>query len=204
MPCREVSLRPVSTADPHHAQPPGTTPKVDFLGGALAMLLPGLGHWIRGEWRRGRMICAGVLGLFAMGVFVGGIDVVDRRESPVWFFAQAGTGPLAFGVDWIHQNGFKGVDRATGVRRSALPDERIGPGGWIEPGDGTGRPPKMRSVAKVNELGMLFCAVAGMLNLIAVLDALFPSERGVRPSVRREGEGAERVAGPEAEQGGGA
>lgn len=202
MPCREVSLRPVSTADPQLAQPARNIPKVDFLGGVLAMLLPGFGHWIRGERRRGRLICAGVLGLFATGVFVGGIDVVDRRESPVWFFAQAGTGPVAFGVDWIHQNGFKGVDRGTGVRRSALPDERVGPGGWIEPGNGTGRPPKVRSVAKVNELGMLFCAVAGMLNLIAVLDALFPSDRGVSPSRsgRREGAGAE----PGVERGGGA
>lgn len=100
----------------------------------------------------------------------------------MWFVGQAGVGPAAFGVDWINQNVFKGVDRNTGARRSALPGETIGPGGWIEVAAPDQRPPKIRSVAKVNELGTLFCAVAGMLNLVVVFDALFPGRGvGARP-----------------------
>ncbi len=184
------------TLSPHHvsttdAQPGANAPSragVDPLAAAFGALVPGLGHWVRGERRRGRLIFTGVVGLFVSGVLVGGIDVVDRVESRVWFVGQAGVGPVAFGVDWINQNIFKGVDRSTGARRSALPGETIGPGGWIEVADPGQRPPKMRSVAKVNELGTLFCAVAGMLNLVVVFDALFPG-RGVGAS-RRDDSGS--------------
>lgn len=171
----------VSTDDPQPRRDWDFTSVIDPLAGVLAVMVPGLGHWVRGERRRGRLICAGVLGLFAMGLLVGGIDVVDRRESRIWFVGQAGVGPLALGVDWVHQNVFKGVDRESGERRSAVPGERIGPGGWIEEAAPGQRPPKIRSVAKVNELGTLFCAVAGMLNFIVILDATFP-RRGGRAS----------------------
>lgn len=169
---------PVSTDDPQPRRDWDFTSVIDPLAGVLALMLPGLGHWVRGERRRGRLICAGVLGLFATGLLVGGIEVVDRRESRIWFMGQAGVGPLALGVDWVHQNVFKGVDRESGVRRSAMPGETIGPGGWIEDAEPGQRPPKIRSVAKVNELGTLFCAVAGMLNLIVILDATFPRRGG--------------------------
>ncbi len=168
----------VSTDDPQPRRSTAFTSVIDPVAGVLALMLPGLGHWVRGERRRGRLICAGVLGLFAIGLLVGGIEVVDRRESRIWFVGQAGVGPLALGVDWVHQNVFKGVDRDSGERRSALPGETIGPGGWIEEAEPGQRPPNIRSVAKVNELGTLFCAVAGMLNLIVILDAVFPRRVG--------------------------
>lgn len=122
-------------------------------------------------------ICVGVVGLFGFGLLVGGIDVVDRREDRMWFVAQAGVGPLAFGVDHVHQSWFKGADRLSGIRRSPGPDEIIDRDGWIVE-DPTGRGPRSRkSVGKVNELGTLFCAVAGMMNAIAIIDASFPRRR---------------------------
>lgn len=111
------------------------------IAGLLAVLWPGAGHLYLGEVRRGLLIMAGVLGLFFGGLFIGGIDVVDRREDPVWFFGQALTGPLAFATDWVHQNRFKGwpvqefenarlpaavvADVAAAHRRSPGPDETI-------------------------------------------------------------------------------
>src|SRR5690606_8903547 len=83
----------------------------------LAVLLPGLGHAYLGEMRRGACVAAGVLGLFFGGMLIGGIDVVDRQEDPIWFLGEALVGPLAFGVNWVHQNQFKVVDGP--VRRTA-------------------------------------------------------------------------------------
>lgn len=154
--------------DPEH---PG---RPDLVAGLLAILIPGAGHFKRGERDRAVRIAAGVLGLFFFGIFVGGIDVVDRREDRMWFMAQAAVGPLAFGVDWIHQTHFKGVDPDSGRRRSPGPHETIDRSGSIVQAPPGGRPPSMKSVAKVNELGTLFCAVAGMLNVIVFIDAAFP------------------------------
>jgi len=115
-----------------------------------------------------------VLGLFFGGMFIGGVDVIDRKEDSVWFYGQAMVGPIAFGVDWIHQNKFKVIDPTTKQRRSANPDEGRGEDGIAVKG---GKPPNEKSLGKVNELGTLFATIAGMLNFIVILDAGFPSRR---------------------------
>lgn len=187
----------MSTVDPHSepcdgARPEGSgggrggdgrhAPRVDIVGGALALVLPGLGHLVRGERARGIRIFAGTMGLFLCGLLIGGIDVVDRREDRMWFVAQAAVGPLAFGVDYVHQTSFKGVDPVTRQRRSPGPREVIGGDGVIRAAEEGEGPRSRKSVGKVNELGTLFCAVAGMLNVIVFIDALFPGrpKRGQR------------------------
>ena len=184
--------------------PPGTPSKhvaIQPFAGALAILLPGLGHWYLGYSRRGRLIAAGVLGMFASGIFIGGIDVVDRREDFPWFLGQALVGPVAFGVDWVHQNHFKVNVPATGPR-SAFPNEYRDPATGAPiitvldpatnlptvrvstgPGPADVRviqpawPPNIKSLSRMNELGTLFCTIAGMMNLICILDAAFSRRR---------------------------
>ncbi|HYF16183.1 MAG TPA: DUF6677 family protein [Phycisphaerales bacterium] len=166
-----------------------STPDVSFEPLALfaACVLPGLGHAARGERARGLAIGVGVLGLFAGGVLIGGIDVVDRREDGVWFLGQALVGPVAIATDYVHQSRFKVYDDRLRRYRSAYPGELRDPNSAPEPGKAvpsgqagtrTGlQKPNVKSVGKVNELGTLFTALAGMLNLIAIIDAGFPTRR---------------------------
>ncbi len=247
----------------------------NLVAGLAAAIIPGAGHLVLGEKKRAALIATGVLGLFFGGILIGGIDVIDSREDRVWFFGQAMVGPIAFGVDYIHQNRFKGVPssyveglpgsrRTTEAKlaegramiRSAAPDEvrRVEPvsvaGRMVDvpildvpvgipasffegsPGslrtseerlvlgrrsvrspntgevvfvervtiatsDGktrveelpivgapTGKsdngaegPPNIKSLSKVNELGTLFATIAGMLNVIVIVDALMPGRR---------------------------
>jgi hypothetical protein len=143
----------------------------------LAVLLPGAGHVYLGEVRRGVLIGVGVLSMFFGGMLIGGIGVVDRRENFIWFLGQAMVGPLAFGVDHLHQSQFK-VQTSQGVR-IAEPDE------GRDPGSGRAvrgaEPPYERSLGRVHELGTLFATIAGMMNLICILDAMFHAPRR-RPS----------------------
>ncbi len=134
-----------------------------------AVALPGLGHILLGEAKRGVLIMVGILGLFFGGMFIGGIDVIDRREDFWWFVGQAGVGPIAFGVDWAHQNIVKVEDAsAPGGRRSAWPEEN---------------PKARKSLGRLNELGALFATLAGLLNVIAIIDASWhtPRRRGPGP-----------------------
>jgi TM2 domain-containing membrane protein YozV len=160
--------------------PEAADAEIHFQGVAalLAIVLPGLGHFYLGENRRGMYVALGVLGLFFGGMLIGGIDVVDRQEDSIWFLGEALVGPVAFGVDWVHQNEFKVLDGQ--VRRSAQPGERRDPatGAPVPAGPGQG-PPNIKSLGRVNELGTLYCTIAGMLNLICIIDAAFrPSRRG--------------------------
>lgn len=162
--------------------------RLEPVAGLLAILVPGAGHFFLGERARGLLIAAGVLGLFFGGMLIGGVDAIDSREDRIWFVGQALVGPIAFGVDYYHQEHLKirqpgnlssvqqegGVVTARGVHyRSALPDEARDPSG-LPAARGPGvRPPNSKSLGRMNELGTLFATIAGMLNLIAVIDASF-------------------------------
>jgi hypothetical protein len=131
------------------------------LAALAALAVPGAGQIVRGEVARGLLAGFGVLFLFFNGLFVGGIDAIDSRENRLWFFGQACVGPIAFGVDHYHQSRFKIAD-ASGRLRPRLPDENPG---------------NIRSLGKMGELGTLSATLAGMMNLIVILDAAFPSTR---------------------------
>lgn len=159
------------TADP---------PPMDPLAGILAVLFPGAGHWYQGQAKRALLIAGGVLGLFVGGLVIGGIDVVDSRQDRLWFLGEALVGPVAFGTDYVHQNMLKGYDAATGQRRSPMPGEvKDESGTWVA-GPAGSRPPFSKSLGKMNEIGTLYCTIAGMLNLVVIIDAAFPSAGRVK------------------------
>lgn len=110
----------------------------------LAWLWPGLGHISLGHRKRGILIMAGVLFLFLGGILIGGVDVVDRRNDKLWFFAQAICGPIAFATDLMNQEFLS--SEADVIKR--------------------------KSLSHVNEIGTLFTALAGLMNLVVILDVL--------------------------------
>lgn len=188
-------------------EPTPPTATLNLAAGIAAALLPGLGHALRGEPRRALLAGAAVLFLFFSGILIGGIDVIDSREDRVWFIGQALVGPVAFAVDYVHQDHFKAYGPETSspdsrapqiVSRSGRPDEtrvwsdtnsryewqRLSPD-QLAAGMG---PPNTKSVAKVNEIGTLYATLAGMVNLIVILDALVVTPRKRRKTEVREGD----------------
>ncbi len=162
-----------------------TPPPTSFnpLAGLAAVVFPGAGHLVLGQYKRALFAAIGVMGLFFFGLLIGGIDAIDSSQDRVWFFGQALVGPSTFIVDTIHQNQFKAYDLGTGLLRSGEPGEqRINDGSrfiWepltyeeIELGLG---PPNTPGLGRLNEIAMLSIVLAGMLNLIIFLDALMPN-----------------------------
>ncbi len=134
----------------------------------LAWIWPGLGHISLGQRRRGRLIMLGVLFLFGAGLLIGGVDSVDRREDSLWFAAQALCGPVAFAADLANQVLVK-KPMPTGYD----PDH---------PDAGSIRARYSRkSLGRVNEMGTLYCALAGLMNLVVILDALYGPPRRDEP-----------------------
>lgn len=167
---------------------------VNVVGGICAALFPGLGHVVSGRVHRGILAMVGVLGLFGMGLLVGGIDAVDSKSGTdkYWFIGQAMVGPVVFGVDYVHQNHFKAYDIRSGLNRSGDPGEvRVHDGSlWIwEMGAGEGDA-NVPGLGRLNEIAMLSITVAGMLNLIVFLDALLPTGYGGRKDEDAEGAGS--------------
>lgn len=130
----------------------------DAIAFALAWLLPGLGHWFLGHRRRAVYIAIGVLGLVIMGVLVGGLDVVDRQEDHLWFMPQSLTGPLAFGLDAANHFLLKSGRVGEIISHDVIHGFQT-------------RVNRLKSIGRVNEIGTLFVAIAGLLNLCVMLDA---------------------------------
>ncbi|MEZ6232857.1 MAG: DUF6677 family protein [Phycisphaerales bacterium] len=182
------------------AKPPTYEPlRFNPVAGVLAFLIPGAGHVYMGQVTRGLLIGAGVLGLFFGGMLIGGLSIVDSRsprmENRISFYGQVLVGPAAIIVDRVHQSMFKAVDERTRATRALDPGEVILPASdprngrnvpiiaRATPGTDEG-PPYVKSLGKVHEIGLLYTLVAGMLNLIVIIDATFPGGRLV-PGARR-------------------
>ena len=129
-----------------HASPP-----VVALAG---WVLPGLGYWLIGQ--RGRAVACGVtiLLVFFGGILIAGVRVVQAPEMKgsgntaqkilqrPWFIGQVLTGPL-------------GITAAV-ISDKLAASETYG---------------KIETKARLAEIGTLYTAVAGMLNLLTIIDA---------------------------------
>jgi len=154
---------PAATADAAHS------PRFPVGAAIAAWILPGLGHIILGQRRRGFLLLCTILSLYIAGLLIGGIDVIDSREDRLWYYGQILAGPHTLAIDRVHQ-----AMRADTYQR------------WQRKAFGNRRPPDAQtypykvSIARVNELGTLYCTMAGLLNLLAIIDVLFRMDHARR------------------------
>ena len=139
--------------------------------GVLAWLVPGLGHLYIGDKRRGLVLMVTIVATFWCGVMmVWNARHRGRREAE----------PLVHGADRCRRQRADRMGLARVDRRGGLEDEpgkqacgtRYGkqPGHWLG-----------------LDVGIHYTGVAGLLNLLAILDAL---ARADRPPRRDEREAA--------------
>ena len=150
--------------------PPHTTarPPQPLLVALAAWALPGLGYLLVGQRARGLTTGITIVALFAAGLLIGGVRALDPPRLPggqvdrrsltpsgsfrneimarPWYIAQVLTGPVglvaSYAANWASQ-----------------------------PGEATNEPPGVESHARVNEIAVLYMAVAGMLNLLTIIDS---------------------------------
>ena len=140
-----------------------------------AVALPGLGYAVLGERTRGAVAGVTVLLLFVAGLLVGGVRVVD-----VPGYDERGGRQVVAGSDggpaWVLTS--RPV-AAVLAKPWAVPQLLVGPAGWIAAKASldvaaAGYP---RTHARVAEVGTLYTAVAGGLNLLLVIDAAYRAGR---------------------------
>ena len=119
--------------------------------GVAAWCLPGLGHLLLGQTVRGMILGVVIGSVWVGGLWIGGLSVIDRRDQPAWFLGQMLLAP-SWIVNQHHQR----------LRASWL----------LEAGSRPGLvPPYEPAFGKPLELGTLYTGLAGLLNLLCVIDA---------------------------------
>lgn len=147
------------------ALPPGGLGRWRPIEAVGAWLLPGLGHIALGQTRRGLIVAVTILTLWVGGLLIGGLGVINRGidHAPFVWIGQYMMGPSLL-VDLAHRRAWIGPD--------------AGPLSGYH-----GEEPTLRyrpSFGRANEHGVLFTSVAGLLNLMAVLDVLYIDDRTLK------------------------
>lgn len=131
--------------------PPDTrlNPSESVLAGLLAWLIPGAGHFYLGLRKRAVLLFITIEFTFLIGIYIGTVRIVDPAQSVFWFIAQifAGLNTIISHRLAIHL-GSPSVDISHLLVRD-----------WSY------------------HIGVLYTAIAGLLNLLAVLDALVRAGR---------------------------
>lgn len=126
------------------------------LAALAGWFVPGLGHACLGERRRAVILAVTIGLLWLGGLLIGGLSVFDRALHPAWFLGQMLVAP-SVAVDYAIQ---------TQVKTRYPHPPAPGSDNFYEP-----------SYGRVHEQGVLYTALAGLLNLLAVLDVLYRDPR---------------------------
>ena len=140
------------------------TPMWNPIAAVAAWLLPGLGHYLLGERRRAVILAVTVGSVWLAGLLIGGIGVVNRVKHPAWFLGQMLVAPsvaVNFGRQFIDENHLMPVPDSPNPCDHAI----------YEP-----------SFGHVYEQGILYTALAGLLNLLVIMDVVYR-----HPRHRRDG-----------------
>lgn len=157
-PPRADRLSPQDTPQP---APDRRAPVWNLPAAVAAWLVPGLGHFLTGHTRRGLILFACIGGLWAAGLLIGGISVVQSRGADgvvrPWYLGQAIIAP-SIAVEYTHDR-----YRARFAGRDPRPDD--------------GHVPYQPAYGRAFELGTLYTALAGLLNLLAIVDIAYREPR---------------------------
>ena len=157
-----------------------------------AWIIPGSGYWLIGQAFRGTVIGVTIIVLFIAGILIGGIRVVDvpgyddrgmatylnsagqkvlRPEQGSWSLTSRPFSEIANKPWFVGQILAGPICVAAGRVSIAV----------SHPATATaGSSMIPRSHARIFEIGTLYTAVAGMLNLLAVIDSTYRAGQGAR------------------------
>lgn len=129
----------------------------------FAWMVPGLGHWLIGERRRGAIFFIVITVTFWAGIAVGGVrTTVTPKENGAWIAAQLCAGPQALGALYWSSH-----------RSKQYPDE-------------------LKAGYPGSNISVVYAGVAGLLNLLIIIDTLARAEARqavgqARPPPRKAG-----------------
>jgi len=137
----------------------------NFLATIGAWLFPGLGYFLMGERKRAAILAVSIGLLWLLGILIGGVSVVDRRQHPAWFLGQMLVAP-SLAVDYYQQRIKQDSDDPTVIDLDQ----------GYEP-----------SYGHISEQGILYTALAGLLNLLAMIDVIYRMPTGPRQQEAEQG-----------------
>ncbi|QQE09963.1 hypothetical protein JD969_10575 [Planctomycetota bacterium] len=153
---------------PKNEKSEAESPQWHITSAIAGWLLPGLGHILLGEKKRGLILMVTISGLWLSGFLIGGIGTFDQKSHPAWFMGQSLNGATI--AAWKVQESLKSSGS-----------------GAIDPGPQNKYQPPY---GHVEAQAVLYTALAGLLNLLAMIDVVYRDPKTHRKElVAKDGEG---------------
>lgn len=131
----------------------------------LAWIIPGAGHIFLGRWVRGVIIFITIGATFWSGVALGGVMTVDQRNAKWWFVAQMLTGVHGLTGFYNQKQVYQALPPVTSEADQDAVLQEKGIALADNPTDAIAR---------------AYTGIAGMLNVLCILDALLLGLMGVK------------------------
>ncbi|HSW44783.1 MAG TPA: DUF6677 family protein [Phycisphaerae bacterium] len=130
--------------------PNSSLPRI-VIAGLLGWVFPGAGHLYIGERVRGLILMAAITLTFWGGIAIGGVkNTVNPQDRALWFLGQVCAGVHPFlAIAW--------------GRQIRIPED-ADKSRWIAYG-------------QMEDISVVYTAIAGMLNILAILDVLVRAEK---------------------------
>lgn len=165
------------------------------LAAFLTWLLPGLGHWYQGRKFKAILFGSCIIGIYLVGLWVG------RGMVVYWTWINPLKDSENFRLSFVFQS-FVGGFTLPGIIQGLLSYMNKPPilEGWMAaPAQEVvnGLHPK---IGRLVEIGTVYTAVAGLLNLLAMMDAYGGPVQFSSPEVETESAEASKSSAPETER----
>lgn len=139
-----------------------------YIAIALGWFIPGAGHWLLGDHKRGILFFISIHALFLTGLLMGSVLVLNRPDEQLWNYSEMMAGWPTIVGDRLKTTLYPDVDDI---------DHPSGYSPMIE------------------DAATAYCGVAGMLNLLVLIDLFLlvsgdhqPQSTNVPPKLPAEGE----------------
>jgi hypothetical protein len=161
----------------------------------LAWLVPGLGHILIGQKARGIVFALTIHILFFGGMLIGGMRAINPPEQAIWTYTQMLAGWPMLLADRLQRDAAAQQPHIDREYESDRPSLGITP---QEQQDSSKRRidyattefkkfPSLTYHPKIQDIGAVYCGIAGMLNLLVLFDVLLRitgSQRELPPGKR--------------------
>ena len=115
-------------------------------------LIPGLGHLCIGQIKRGFILGLAIIFLYISGLLIGSVSVVSHSKQPLWYYIQVLAGPHTLVINSYNKKNF--VNHPEYLDDPDIPY------------------PVKPAISRPHEMGTLYCSLAGVLNLLIILDLI--------------------------------
>ncbi len=136
--------------------------------GAMAWLVPGAGHYLLNEKRRAVVILVAILLTFLAGLYVGSIGVIDSISAKPWYAAQVMTSPTVLLL------GNHVATTSHAAQAEARSQARID-----REAAGQAMAKAYLVFGRASEIGQIYTSVAGLLNLLCIVNAIYVAHQRV-------------------------